>query len=559
MRKRLTALVLVLSIICSVLLPTQEVFAGFFIAVIMSHPPAVSHLPTGDFQFSSTGPLECKIDSGTFSPCDTPYTTPVLTNGEHTLTLHAIDADNPEGTQTYTWTVDAPLATITSPTTTTSVSEGPLTVTGTTSSNTRIQISVDGTVSGTVDVGGSGTWQYVIPHVSAGSHNVSAQLLAQFQYAYLTNRSFGTIDVVDVKHKTYVHEISGPDQYYASNFNPHTNKMYAASVWDNKCAVKTFNPTTFAIEQSVSMSPDGSSPINMALDASGNKLYLLCNNGSDDYEVIVLDTNTNTPVANFSLQNDNGEYPSGIAVNPNNSQIWVRTNVGLRVYSVTNHSLSTVININPGNNPSNNIVFNQDGSKAYTGESDVQDLYIVNTSNFTVTSIGTDMYITNLAFTPDFSKLYAISSPNSSIEVLDPGDGMVLDSFSTQQPPESLAITDDGLNFVIGDDHGSGQIYFGTASGGAAVTDTVTAPNGGSYYTSTGNFIAPTHYAVLGDATTVAINVKPLYGVPNTGLGGSMQYKDNAVKAYFLEAASLLSIVPFALITRKKHNAKKNN
>lgn len=154
-RIKVAASISVLMIVLGVLLPAQRAFAGFYLAYIQSHPPAISHQATGDFVFSSTGPVECKIDGGSFAPCDTPYTTPSLANGEHTLTLHAIDADNPDGTATYTWTVDAPTVAITSPSQTTSVYEGPLTVTGTSPANVHIQVSVDGAVAGTTDVGNS--------------------------------------------------------------------------------------------------------------------------------------------------------------------------------------------------------------------------------------------------------------------------------------------------------------------------------------------------------------------------------------------------------------------
>ena len=76
---------------------------------------------------------------------------------------------------------------------------------------------------------------------------------------------------------------------------------------------------------------------------------------------------------------------------------------------------------------------------------------------------------------------------------------------------------------MVGDDHGSGQIYFGATSGNATVTNTITAPNGGSYFTSTGDFIAPAHYEVLGDATSVGVIVKAAATVPNTGLGGAQK------------------------------------
>ncbi|MCX6727284.1 MAG: YncE family protein [Candidatus Saccharibacteria bacterium] len=380
-----------------------------------------------------------------------------------------------------------------------------------------MDVTVDGALAGTADPGAGTTWSLAIPHVTAGSHTISAQMKQKRQYAYMTNRGFGTIDVVDVISKSYVHEINGPDTYYASIFNARNNKMYAASQWNGKCAIKMFNATTFAIENSIAMSADGSYPIGLALDPAGNKLYEVCNDGNGGYNVIVYDTNTHAPTGSFDLGLEPGDFPSGIAIDPTNTSIWVRYNRGIKTFNVSDLNNAQNIELNPSGLATNNIVFNQDGSKVYTADSDSNLLYSFNTSNLSGNSVQINSNLTNLAFTPDFSKLYGISSFTSSVYVLDPSTLEVLDEQTTEQPPESLAITGDGLNFVVGDDHGSGQIYFGATSGNAIVTDTITAPNGGSYYTSTGNFIAPPHYGVLGEATSVAVSVKAAAIVPNTG------------------------------------------
>lgn len=506
------------------LLNVQKAFADIVIVGIMSHPPALSYDSVATFGLSSTGPIECKIDDGVYTSCDNGYTSASLPNGEHTFTVHGVNADNPEGTATYTWTIAAASVTVTSPIAGQVVTEGPLKISGTTNIDDEIGVIVDGKNAGTATLGNNGTWSFTVPHVSAGAHSVLAQRQQKRQYGFLANRSFGTIDVVDVVTKTYVQEVNTSHYNYAAIYNSRNNKVYAASVANNACAADVLNSTSLVLEQSIVTGPDGSSPVSMALDPSGNLLYQVCYTGSE-YIVTVVDTRDNTVYDGLNLGLSVGEYPSGIAINPSDTQIWVRLNGGIKIFNTADYNDSQVININPGNNAVNNIVFNQDGSKAYTGESDISDVYTINTSNYSVSTFQVDSYISNLAFTPDFSKLYAISSGTTSIYVLDPTTLSILDQQTTAQPPESLAITDDGLNFLVGDDHGSGQIYFGATSGNATVTNTVTAPNGGSYFTSTGNFIGSSFTEVLGASTTVSFDVKAAattsgggVGVPNTGL-----------------------------------------
>ena len=88
---------------------------------IDQHPTDPSVNPTGTFTFDATARVpgsdgsvlipgvtfECKLDNGDWETCDSPYTTPSLTDGSHTLTVRAVDADgnkDPTGAS-FTWTV----------------------------------------------------------------------------------------------------------------------------------------------------------------------------------------------------------------------------------------------------------------------------------------------------------------------------------------------------------------------------------------------------------------------------------------------------------------------
>jgi MYXO-CTERM domain-containing protein len=81
---------------------------------IVSSPDDPSADPTGDFTFGATETgvtYECMLDTGSWVSCTTNYTTPPLTDGEHTLSVRATDAaGNRDATPaTYTWDVAAPL------------------------------------------------------------------------------------------------------------------------------------------------------------------------------------------------------------------------------------------------------------------------------------------------------------------------------------------------------------------------------------------------------------------------------------------------------------------
>jgi MYXO-CTERM domain-containing protein len=90
------------------------------VTTIATHPTDPTPKTTGSFTFTNTASpvtYECTLDAAPVT-CTASYTTPTLTNGSHTLTVQATDADgNKEATPvTFTWEVDdtLPLTTIAS-------------------------------------------------------------------------------------------------------------------------------------------------------------------------------------------------------------------------------------------------------------------------------------------------------------------------------------------------------------------------------------------------------------------------------------------------------------
>jgi MYXO-CTERM domain-containing protein len=94
---------------------TWVIKTGRPVTTIKTYPNNPSNDTTGDFTFTNTqSPVtyECKLDSGAWASCGASYTTPVLADGEHTLsvraTVPATDASAIVETPpvTYTWVID---------------------------------------------------------------------------------------------------------------------------------------------------------------------------------------------------------------------------------------------------------------------------------------------------------------------------------------------------------------------------------------------------------------------------------------------------------------------
>ncbi|WP_304504116.1 Ig-like domain-containing protein [Corallococcus sp. EGB] len=151
---------------------------------IESGPAQPSNSASATFEFSSTGGgirYECSLDDAPYVLCDSPFTVDSLTEGEHTLSVRAVDAaGNADPTPAeYTWTVDLSLPeapAITSPANGALFNTGAVSYAGTAEPGATVRVSVDGVFVGTaVADSDTGAWTFtpgpVLPH---GSHTVSA-------------------------------------------------------------------------------------------------------------------------------------------------------------------------------------------------------------------------------------------------------------------------------------------------------------------------------------------------------------------------------------------------
>jgi len=410
--------------------------------------------------------------------------------------------------------------TITAPTPGQNIPAGSLLVTGTAAANQQLGVKIDGVEAGAATADESGNWSLLVPKVAAGNHAITAESRANQQYAYMANLYTHAIDVVNVDTHSYVGAIS--DAYSAgATYNTQKDIVYSASNADGNCRILGYNPLTYEVVANITPGI-ACYAISIALGPDGNTAWLLYGDGGGGgtFSVMETDLTTNSSINQQPLAALTNLYPSGIAALPDGSQFWVRTVDGIEVFASADHAHVDSLPLGGGSTGySQNIVFNSAGTKAYTADISDGLLYVINVADLSVdAAITLDEGANMVALTPDESQLYVTASYTSAIYVIDTVTNTLVDTQAIDQtlPPESVAITEDG-QWVVGDDHGTGAIFFGTVAGGPAPSNTIYAPFGGSYYSSTGKFVSPPLTVVLGVSTGTAFSATA-YGVPNTGL-----------------------------------------
>jgi YD repeat-containing protein len=152
---------------------------------IINKPSNPSNSQTAEFTFISSEPgstFECRIDGGSYLPCESPKSYTGFTEGGHTFNVSATDAasNTDFSPATYTWTVDTikPASSITSPVNGGSVSGPTLTIKGTASDTDsvvqKVEISTDGGSTWNI-AAGTTSWSYEWTITADGTYTIKSR------------------------------------------------------------------------------------------------------------------------------------------------------------------------------------------------------------------------------------------------------------------------------------------------------------------------------------------------------------------------------------------------
>ncbi len=187
----------------------------------------------------------------------------------------------------------------------------------------------------------------------------------------------------------------------------------------------------------------------VAITPDRSRLWVTC--PPREY-IMLIDTETFTSITTIDLGDIILNRPMGAAITPDGNQAYVtfEETGEIGIYNASTAAYVDTVSI--GGRP-NFIVFTSDGEKAYIVDYQNADVYVLRTSDNTVTTVlDFDGYaLQDAVITPDDSRVYVSNMAEDQIEVIRTSDDEALAPITTDEmKPRGIGISPDGEYLFIG-------------------------------------------------------------------------------------------------------------
>ena len=250
---------------------------------------------------------------------------------------------------------------------------------------------------------------------------------------YVANMD-GTVSIIDTSTNNVIGTIEVGNYPYGIAVNPDGTKVYAANYGSNNVSV--IDTSTNTVTATV---PVGVTPLGVAVSPDGKKVYV-ANYNSDNISVIDAATNKITDTVNV------GDFPVGIAVNPDGTKVYV-ANINpfgsemnyermigtVSVINATTNNVTATVKI--GESPSG-IAVNPTGTKVYVANYGSSNVSVIDTSTNTVMSIisvGNRPY--GVAVNSDGTKVYVANQGSNNVSIIDTTTNNVIGTVNVGNSP----------------------------------------------------------------------------------------------------------------------------
>jgi YVTN family beta-propeller protein len=184
-------------------------------------------------------------------------------------------------------------------------------------------------------------------------------------------------------------------------------------------------------------------PTGLAVTPGGSEVYVACQSAN---VVAVISTSTNSVIASIGV----GATPTQLAISPNGAQVYVVNQGGNQVSVIDTGSKTVVGTIPVGLRPSA-VAFNPSGTRAFVANLWSGNVSVIDTSAKAVTSSFTaDSGPSGIAVTPDGTRIYVTNQYSGIVSVHDTS-GNLLSKVGGFSFPTAVAVTPNGTRVFVTD------------------------------------------------------------------------------------------------------------
>jgi len=275
--------------------------------------------------------------------------------------------------------------------------------------------------------------------------------------AYITNRTAGTVTVVDTTTNSVIGTIAVGPTPDALVIKPDGTKLYVTSLANN--TVTVVDTATKAITATIAIAK----PSAIAINSSGSTLYVT---SRDAGTVTKITTSTNTSAGTVTLPA--GSLPTGIVVSPDKTKIYVISNKasGGGTVAVFGYTSSTVTTIANFASAPTSLAVSPDNKKLYVSSADGKVTVFDTTTRAALAANTVAAVPAALTVSKDGSTLF-MTDTVGRVWTLNTSTATVLSSYPTRTSTSAMSVapgmaaSPDGLKLYI-TDYDADKVYVAT-------------------------------------------------------------------------------------------------
>lgn len=376
---------------------------------------------------------------------------------------------------------------ITSPTNGSTNTSKTKTFSGTTTSNTHVELKEDGTVIASTDTNETGIWSITTSNLKSGTHNYTvATSQPDFNIAFMNGQADGTIETVDVNNHEFLNQIVLPQGASSHDLVVSGSKLYVPIATNQQsqesieCSILEYELPELILARSIAL-PGVCSAGTIDVNPAGTMAVVSYMDYTfTSYHIAAVDLVSGSLIDDFDTEFTTSD---AIIFGKDGESFYIRIGGGIAKYHVNNGAI--VFDQAQGYNQDFSPAMSLDpvSGKIVVAEVGNQQIRFIDpndlNSTTTLTIDDNALGFNRLAFSHDGKKLMVVGQDGSGqfhVWEVDMNSGSVSNQYDLTEYPESVGFTPDDSQYVIGDNFNSGVIFFGVP-GGATFTDTIEYPS----------------------------------------------------------------------------------